>query len=124
MARTKYVIEEDGARTAIRFDKVTGLVPVITQEHGSNLVLMNAFANREALEMTLRNGYAHYYSRSRGELWEKGATSGNRQLIIDILIDCDGDSILYIVDQEGTGACHTGAYSCFFRRLRMPLEHS
>ena len=91
-----------------------GLVPVIAQSARDETVLMLAYATKEAIERTLKTGYAHYYSRSRDELWEKGTTSGHRQRIVDVLVDCDADTILYRVHQVG-GACHTGYRSCFYR---------
>ena len=93
-----------------------GLVSVITQDAESKEVLMLAYANREALEKTLETREAHYYSRSRKELWHKGATSGHIQHIEDVRYDCDGDAVLYLVCQVGA-ACHTGEYSCFYRSL-------
>lgn len=89
-----------------------GLVPVVAQESRSGDVLMLAYANREALERTQATGQAHYYSRSRAGLWRKGATSGHAQAVREIRVDCDGDAILYRVDQTGP-ACHTGARTCF-----------
>ena len=93
-----------------------GLIPVIAQSVSDGSVLMQAYANEEAIERSRETGRAHYYSRSRDELWEKGATSGHIQRIEEIRVDCDGDAILYLVTQEG-GACHTGYRSCFYRRL-------
>jgi phosphoribosyl-AMP cyclohydrolase len=98
----------------IRFDN--GLVPVIVQDHRSHEVLMLAYANAEALELTKNTGYAHYYSRSRQKLWKKGEESGHVQRVIRILTDCDEDAILYLVEQEGA-ACHTGHMSCFYRTI-------
>ncbi len=92
-----------------------GLVPVVVQEGESRQVLMLAYANRPALEATVASGFAHYWSRSRRKLWKKGETSGNHQRILDIRLDCDGDTLLYRVEQTGP-ACHTGEPSCFFRR--------
>ena len=89
-----------------------GLVPVVAQERQSGNVLMLAWANREALGLTLSSGQAHYWSRSRQALWRKGASSGHEQRVAEIRIDCDGDSILYRVDQRGP-ACHTGQATCF-----------
>lgn len=100
----------------IDFEKGNGLVPVVVQDVNTKKVLMVAYANREALEKTLKTGYAHYYSRSRGKLWKKGETSGNVQKVKEVLLDCDGDTLLYLVDQKGV-ACHTGEYSCFFRKV-------
>ena len=94
---------------------VNGLIPVVVQDVGGE-VLMLAYANEEAIRKTLETGYAHYYSRSRNKLWMKGETSGNVQRIVEVRVDCDCDSLLYIVEQKGN-ACHTGNRSCFFRRL-------
>lgn len=100
---------------AIEFDE-QGLLPVIAQSAESGEVLMLAYANREAVERTRETDRAHYYSRSRQQLWEKGATSGHVQEVEEIRVDCDGDTLLYLVDQEG-GACHTGHRSCFYRTI-------
>jgi phosphoribosyl-AMP cyclohydrolase len=97
-------------------DDGDGLVAVVAQDADSGDVLMLAYATREAVEQTAETGRAHYYSRSRDELWEKGATSGNTQVVEEIRVDCDGDAVLYRVDQAG-GACHTGYESCFYRTL-------
>jgi phosphoribosyl-ATP pyrophosphohydrolase/phosphoribosyl-AMP cyclohydrolase len=99
----------------IKFDE-RGLVPVITQSYYTGKVLMQAYANEEAIKETLKTGYATYFSRSRNKLWKKGETSGNLQKIVDIRIDCDGDSILYLVKDYGV-ACHTGEESCFYRDI-------
>ncbi len=98
----------------IAFDD--GLVPVVAQSVEDDAILMLAYANAEAIRRTRETGEAHYYSRSRRELWHKGATSGNRQHVEDILVDCDADAVLYRVSEMG-GACHTGHRSCFYRRL-------
>ena len=104
-----------------------GLLPAVAQNFRNKEVLMLAYMNREALEKTLETGQAHYYSRSRGELWHKGATSGHYQNVKSIRYDCDGDTILLLVDQIGA-ACHTGNRSCFFRTVNQnentPVEHS
>jgi len=92
------------------------LLPAVAQDATSGDVLMLAYVNREALERTRETGLAHYYSRSRGELWQKGATSGHVQEVREVRVDCDGDALLYRVDQEG-GACHTGFESCFYRTV-------
>ncbi|HEX7021603.1 MAG TPA: bifunctional phosphoribosyl-AMP cyclohydrolase/phosphoribosyl-ATP diphosphatase HisIE [Trueperaceae bacterium] len=97
----------------IEFD-ARSLVPVIAQDADSGEVLMLAYANREALQRTLETGQAHYYSRSRAELWRKGATSGHVQDVVEVRYDCDGDAVLYRVRQTGS-ACHTGHRSCFYR---------
>lgn len=103
------------AGVSIRFDD-DGLVPVIAQDVETGQVLMLAYATREAVEATRETDIAHYHSRSRDELWRKGDTSGHVQAVEDILIDCDGDTLLYRVTQTG-GACHTGHRSCFYRTL-------
>ena len=99
----------------IRFDE-RGLVPVIAQDANTGAVLTLAYANREALQRTLESGEAHYYSRSRQELWRKGASSGNTQKVVEVRVDCDGDALLYRVEPRGP-ACHTGEESCFFTTL-------
>lgn len=101
----------------VDFEKGNGLVPAIAQDVRTGKVLMMAYMNREALETTLKEGRACYWSRSRQELWRKGATSGDIQIVKDVLVDCDQDTILLLVEQQGRGACHTGKWSCFFRRL-------
>lgn len=93
-----------------------GLLPVVAQDAGSGEVLMLAWMNPEAWKETLQSGYATYWSRSRGELWRKGDTSGHRQEVVEIRTDCDADAILLRVRQTGA-ACHEGYRSCFFRRL-------
>lgn len=100
---------------AIVFDE-RGLIPVIAQEADSGEVLMLAWADREAIDATVASGEAHYFSRSRSELWRKGATSGNVQRVVAVTLDCDGDALLYQVRQTGP-ACHTGARTCFHRPL-------
>ncbi len=96
----------------IDFAKGQGLVPVIVQDEKTKDVLMLAYANKEALSLSFSTGIAHYWSRSRSSMWKKGETSGNIQTIKNIDTDCDQDTILYIVDQNGV-ACHTGDWSCF-----------
>jgi len=93
-----------------------GLIPAIVQEYRSNTVLMLAYINRQAWEETLKTGKAHFWSRSRNKLWLKGESSGNVQIIKDILIDCDEDTIIYKVEQAGNAACHKGYPSCFYRK--------
>lgn len=93
-----------------------GLVPAIAQDSDSGEVLMLAYVSPQALAQTRETGVAHYYSRSRDELWKKGDTSGHTQVIEEIRVDCDADSLLYVVEQEG-GACHTGYQSCFYRTI-------
>jgi phosphoribosyl-ATP pyrophosphohydrolase/phosphoribosyl-AMP cyclohydrolase len=96
----------------IRYDE-QGLVPVIAQSVTTKAVLTLAYANHEAVDKTLKSGEAHYYSRSRNELWRKGETSGNTQRVVEIRLDCDGDALLYRVEPRGP-ACHTGEETCFF----------
>jgi phosphoribosyl-AMP cyclohydrolase len=101
-------------------DKVSwtdGLVPVIAQELGTNQVLMFAFMNREALQLTVETGHAVYWSRSRGKLWHKGEESGHMQKVHELRLDCDKDVILMTVEQIGGIACHTGRHDCFFQKL-------
>ncbi len=94
-----------------------GLVPVIAQLYDTGRVVMFAWMNRESLELTVKEGYAVYWSRSRQRLWRKGEESGHRQKVIDIQLDCDADVILIKITQEGGIACHTGRESCFYRSL-------
>jgi phosphoribosyl-AMP cyclohydrolase len=95
-----------------------GLVPVIAQEASTGQILMFAWMNREALELTAEEGYAVYWSRSRGRLWHKGEESGHRQKVVEIRLDCDEDVVLIKVEQAGGIACHTGRHHCFFRVFR------
>ena len=94
-----------------------GLVPVVTQDANTKQVLMMAWMNAETLRMTLAEGRMVYYSRSRQEVWRKGDTSGDRQFVREGFYDCDFDTLLFLVEQEGNGACHTGAVSCFYRKF-------
>ncbi len=102
--------------TDLKFDR-DGLIPAVVQDTCSRRVLMLAYMNRQALEMTLSRGETWFYSRSRGELWHKGATSGHTQKVISVAADCDGDALLVRVEQQGP-ACHTGAAGCFYRILQ------
>ncbi len=104
-------MSQNNRLSAVRFG-ADGLVPVVTQESRSGDVLMVGFANRDALDRTLATGLAHYYSRSRGVLWQKGETSTHVQRIVEVRLDCDGDTLLYRVEQTGP-ACHTGTRTCF-----------
>ena len=97
---------------ALRFDD-RGLIPAIVQQHDTGQVLMMAWMTRATLAETLALGQTVFWSRSRGERWHKGATSGNTQTVVDVTADCDGDVLLVRVDQQGAGACHTGAATCF-----------
>ncbi len=92
-----------------------GLVPVVTQDVASKQVLMMAWMNADTLRTTLAEGRMVYWSRSRQEVWRKGDTSGDRQFVREAYYDCDGDTLLFKVEQEGKGACHTGERSCFYR---------
>lgn len=99
---------------AVRYNS-DGLVAAIIQDHNTREVLMMAWMNAETLAETLQSGRTVFWSRSRQERWRKGDTSGDRQWIRAAYYDCDGDTLLFLVDQEGAGACHTGNWSCFFR---------
>lgn len=107
---------ESGAVFTPKFD-ANGLIAAVTVDALTNEVLMVAFMNEESLRLTLTLGEAVYYSRSRKEIWHKGATSGNVQKVVEILTDCDQDALVVRVHQTGEGACHTGARSCFYRRV-------
>jgi phosphoribosyl-AMP cyclohydrolase len=102
-------------QSEIKFD-ANGLVPAIVQDADTNEVLMMAYINAESLRLTMEKGEAHFWSRSRGALWHKGATSGNLQRVVELRIDCDGDTLLLRVHPAGP-ACHTGEQSCFYRVL-------
>jgi len=106
-----------GFMIEIAFDKAGGLVPAIAQDWRTGEVLMLAYMNREAWEMTLSTGLATYFSRSRNTLWVKGKTSGNLQTVKEIRIDCDNDTILLKIDQGDGAACHLGYRSCFFKKV-------
>ncbi|MBO91988.1 MAG: phosphoribosyl-AMP cyclohydrolase [Pseudomonadota bacterium] len=108
---------EQGSLLMPKFDK-DGLIPCITTDVKSGVILMFAFMNRDALAKTIQTREAHYWSRSRSELWKKGSSSGHTQKVIDIRVDCDQDAICLIVDQTGA-ACHVGYYSCFHRSIEL-----
>ena len=97
------------------------LIPAVIQDVQTNAVLMLAYMNRESLGLTLRTGYTHFYSRSRGCLWKKGETSGHVQKVVEIFGDCDDDTLLIRVEQTGP-ACHTGNYSCFYLNIELEME--
>ena len=103
----------------VRFDE-RGLVPCVVQQQGTGEVLMMAWMNAESLALTVSTGTTWFWSRSRQELWNKGATSGNVQLVKRLLFDCDADTLLAVVDSAGP-ACHTGHRSCFYREVRLPV---
>lgn len=109
-----------GALDEVAFND-DGLVPAIVQDHEGGRVLMMAWMNRESLERTLETGRTWFWSRSRQEYWCKGESSGDRQYVREAYYDCDGDTLLFTVEQEGRGACHTGEYSCFFRSFNEPV---
>ncbi|TRO62416.1 phosphoribosyl-AMP cyclohydrolase [Candidatus Bathyarchaeota archaeon] len=98
------------------WEKMNGLIPVVTQEAKTLEVLTLAFVNKEALEKTMETGWAYYYRRSHDKVMKKGETSGNVQKIVDVLTDCDNDAVVYLVDQTGP-ACHLGERTCFHRKL-------
>lgn len=104
----------------VRFDE-RGLVPCVVQQQGTGEVLMMAWMNAESLALTVSTGTTWFWSRSRQELWNKGATSGNVQLVKRLLFDCDADTLLVIVDSAGP-ACHTGHRSCFYREVQLPVR--
>jgi phosphoribosyl-AMP cyclohydrolase len=106
----------DAALAVIKFD-AQGLVPAIAQQHDSGEILMMAWMDRNAVAETMRTGRVCYWSRSRKAPWRKGDTSGHIQTLVDLRIDCDGDTLLVLVEQTGV-ACHTGRHNCFFRAIR------
>lgn len=115
--------DADAVVGLVKFNE-NGLVPVIAQQWDTNEVLMMAWMNEEALRITVNEQRAVYYSRSRGKLWRKGESSGNTQALHDLRVDCDGDTILVLVDQLGP-ACHTGRRSCFYFKVRDgAVEHT
>ncbi len=109
-------VDEDLVR-AVDFSKADGLVPAIVQDATDGTVLTVAYMDAEALRRTLASGRSWFYSRSRKEYWQKGETSGDRQYVREVRIDCDGDALVVLVDQHGRGACHTGERSCFHRTI-------
>ncbi len=104
--------------TELKFDD-KGLMPVIIQDIGNNEVLMLAYMDKTALEKTIKTNRTNFWSRSRQSYWMKGETSGNEQIVKEIFYDCDSDTLLIKVEQIGSGACHTGNRSCFFRNIKM-----
>ena len=103
--------------TKLDFAKGNGLIPVVVQDAQTKAILMLAYANKEALDLTLKTGKATYWSRSRSEIWVKGETSGHTQKIVSVSTDCDYDALLYVVEQKGN-VCHTGAATCFHNKLK------
>ena len=114
MPETITIEATDEQLADVKYD-ADGLVPAIAQDVDNGDILMMAWMNEESLRMTLAEGRMVYWSRSRGELWRKGDTSGDRQFVREAYYDCDGDTLLFKVEQEGAGACHTGAPTCFYR---------
>jgi phosphoribosyl-AMP cyclohydrolase len=111
------VLNEEVGMLTLQFDKGNGLLPAIVQDYETKEVLMLAYINDLAWKKTLETGKAHYWSRSRNKLWLKGETSGHIQIIREIFVDCDEDTVVYQVEQLGGAACHTGHRSCFFRKV-------
>ena len=108
------IAANDAELALVTYD-ANGLVPAIVQDAETRAVVMMAWMNAETLRMSLDQGRTVFWSRSRKEVWRKGDTSGDRQFIREAYYDCDGDTLLFLVEQEGNGACHTGEYSCFYR---------
>ena len=111
------LVSDDDLVKAVDFDKGEGLVPAIVQDATDGTVLTVAYMDPEALRRTLETGRSWFYSRSRQEYWQKGETSGDRQYVREVRMDCDGDALVVLVDQHGKGACHTGERSCFYRTI-------
>lgn len=103
----------------IQWQKMDGLIPAIAQDFRTNEVLMLAFMDEQAFELSIKTGFAHYYSRSKERIWKKGEESGNVQIIKNLFLDCDNDTLLLKVEQIGIGACHTGRKSCFFTEINL-----
>ena len=101
----------------VDFSKLNGLIPAIAQDYQTKEILMVGFMNKEALQKTIETGKATYFSRSRNKLWLKGESSGHYQIVKEIYIDCDEDTVVMLVEQIGGAACHLGYNSCFFRRI-------
>lgn len=120
MSDTQALQVDPSLWTQLKFDD-KGLIPAIAQEMSTGIVLMVAYMNKESLEQTVKSGYATYWSRSRQKLWKKGETSGNVQSVKGILVDCDQDALVLLIEQTGP-ACHTGEKSCFYRALAKAEE--
>jgi len=114
MPATTPIAATDEQLALVKYDEA-GLVPAIVQEEGTGQVLMMAWMSAETLRMSLEEGRTVFWSRSRQEVWRKGDTSGDRQFVREAFYDCDADALLFVVEQEGKGACHTGERSCFYR---------
>ena len=113
----------DAQLDAVRYN-ADGLVPAIVQDHATGQVLMMAWMNAETLRLTLTEGRTVFWSRSRQEVWRKGETSGDIQVVRGAYYDCDGDTLLFVVDQRGGGACHTGERTCFSRAFRADADQA
>jgi phosphoribosyl-AMP cyclohydrolase len=116
MSSSEMMVVEQGLLEKVKFGE-DGLVVAVVQDVADGAVLMVAYMNDESLQRTLATGRTWFWSRSRQEYWQKGETSGDRQFVRSVAIDCDGDALLVTIDQHGKGACHTGERSCFFRTL-------
>lgn len=112
---------ENGDKLALKFDD-RGLIPVVTTDAGTGQVLMQAWMNAESVEKTIETGQVHYFSRSRQELWHKGATSGEFQIVKSFRVDCDQDSLWLSVEQKGGKCCHVGHPSCFYREITVGAD--
>ena len=110
-------VDEDLLRVVDFAKDADGLVPAIVQDATDGTVLTVAYMDAEALRRTLTSGRSWFYSRSRKEYWQKGETSGDRQYVREVRVDCDGDALVVLVDQHGRGACHTGERTCFYRTI-------
>jgi phosphoribosyl-AMP cyclohydrolase len=115
------IVATDDQLATVKYDE-RGLVPAVIQEHGTGQVLMVGYMNADTVRETLESGRAVFWSRSRQEVWRKGDTSGDRMWVREGFYDCDGDTLLFVVEQEGKGACHTGARSCFYRAFGAEAE--
>jgi phosphoribosyl-AMP cyclohydrolase len=114
-------VTEENLVEKLDWKKMEGMIPVVVQDANSKETLMLAYANKLALQKTLSTGFAHYWSRSRNQLWMKGETSGHTQKIVRVIADCDYDALLYVVEQKGP-VCHTGAETCFHHKFKCPPE--
>jgi phosphoribosyl-AMP cyclohydrolase len=117
ISSVRFTGDRSSAMVQLDFKKGDGILPAIAQDYKSGKVLMLAYMNDEAYRLTVQTGEAHYWSRTRGQIWHKGETSGNIQLVREILVDCDHDAILLKVEQVGDAACHLGYESCFHNKI-------
>ncbi len=100
----------------LKYDS-NGLIPTVVQDGKTKEILMVAYSNKESLEMTIKNKFGYFWSRSKNKLWKKGETSGNLLKLFNIYTDCDNDSLIFDVELQGSAACHTGSRSCFFKKI-------